>query len=75
MKLKQILSWAAIAFVAFYLVTQPTAAGHLVHNILDGLKSAGNSLATFFNSICACDEADHAAQCGSRLGEQVPAAT
>jgi hypothetical protein len=51
MKLKQILSWAAIAFVAFYLVTQPAAAGHFVHTILDGLKSAGNSLATFFNSI------------------------
>ncbi len=51
MKIKQILGWAAIAFLAFYLVTQPAAAGHAVHNILDGLKSAGNSLATFFQSI------------------------
>lgn len=49
--LKQILSWAAIAFVAFYLVTQPAAAGHFVHSILNGLKSAGNSLASFFNSL------------------------
>jgi hypothetical protein len=51
MNIKQILSWAAIAFVAFYLVTQPASAGHFVHSILDGLKTAGNSLATFFNSI------------------------
>jgi hypothetical protein len=51
MKLKQILSWAAIAFVAFYLLTQPASAGHFVHSVLDGLRSAGNSVATFFNSI------------------------
>ena len=51
MKIKKILGWAVIVFLAFYLVTQPTAAGHVVHNILDGLKNAGNSLATFLNSI------------------------
>ena len=51
MKLKPVITWAIVIFVAFYLVTQPTAAGHAVHNILSGLESAGNSLATFFNSL------------------------
>ena len=51
MKLKPVITWAIVIFVAFYLVTQPTAAGHAVHNILSGLKFAGNSLATFFNSL------------------------
>jgi hypothetical protein len=51
MKLKSVLTWAIVIFIAFYLVTQPTAAGHTVHNLLSGLKSAGNSLATFFNSL------------------------
>jgi hypothetical protein len=35
----------------FYLVTQPAAAGHVVHNILNGLKSVGTSIATFLNPI------------------------
>ena len=51
MKLKPIVTWAIVIFIGFYLVTQPAAAGHTVHNILSGLKSAGNSLATFFNSL------------------------
>lgn len=51
MKLRRILSWAVVAFVGFYLVVHPDSAGHFVHSILDGLKSAGNSLAAFFNSI------------------------
>lgn len=51
MKLRQILGWAAVAFLAFYLLTQPAAAGHVVHNILEGLRGAGNSIANFFNNI------------------------
>ena len=51
MNLKQILGWAAVAFLAFYLLTQPAAAGHVVHGIIDSLRAAGNSVATFFNSI------------------------
>lgn len=51
MRIKSLLGWAVIAFLAFYLLTQPVGAGHLAHSLLDGLKSAGNSLATFFNSI------------------------
>lgn len=51
MKLKPILTWAIVLFIAFYLVTQPTAAGHVVHSIIDGIKTAFNSVATFLNSI------------------------
>jgi hypothetical protein len=51
MKLKQVITWAIVLFIAFYLVTQPVAAGHVVSNILNGLKSAGSSIATFLNSI------------------------
>lgn len=51
MRLRQIVSWAAVAFVAFYLITQPSSAGLVVHDILNGLRNAGDSLATFFNSI------------------------
>lgn len=51
MRLRQVLGWAAVAFIAFWLVTQPAAAGHFVHNIFAGVKDAGNDLASFFNSI------------------------
>lgn len=51
MKLKPIITWAIVIFLAYYLVTQPTGAGHFIHSILNGLKSAGSSLATFLNSI------------------------
>jgi hypothetical protein len=51
MKLKQVITWAIVLFIVFYLVTQPVAAGHAVSNILSGLKSAGNSIATFLTSI------------------------
>ena len=32
-KLKTILTWAAIAFVLWWVIQQPTSAAHLVHNI------------------------------------------
>jgi hypothetical protein len=49
--LKKVLGWAVVAFLAFYLVTQPVAAGHTAHSILDGLKTAATSLGTFFKSV------------------------
>jgi hypothetical protein len=51
MKLKPIITWTIVLFIVFYLVTQPAAAGHVVHNLLNGVKSAFNSIATFLNSI------------------------
>jgi hypothetical protein len=49
--LKKLITWAIVLFIIFYLATQPVAAANAVHNAFDGLKHAGNSLATFFNSL------------------------
>jgi hypothetical protein len=49
--LKKILGWAAVAFVIFYLITDPTGAAHAVSSITALLKTAGSSLETFFNSL------------------------
>jgi hypothetical protein len=51
MKPKKILTWVAIVFVAYYLATQPEGAAHVVHSAFNGLHNAGNSLATFVNSL------------------------
>jgi hypothetical protein len=49
--LKKILTWAAIAFVIYYLATNPSGAAGVVDNVLKWLKEAGNSLAQFLNNI------------------------
>jgi hypothetical protein len=51
MQIKKIVGWAVVVFLAWYLITQPTAAGHAVHNLLDLLRQAGTSVATFLNSL------------------------
>ena len=51
MNVKKILGWAAVIFLVWYLVTNPTGAAQAVQGLLGLLKSAGNSLATFFNSL------------------------
>ena len=51
MNIKKIVQWAVVIFLAWYLITQPAAAGAFVHNILNLLKQAGTSVATFLNSI------------------------
>jgi len=49
--MKKLLTWAAILFVAFYLLTQPGSSGHLLSSGFHGLHSAGSSLARFVQSI------------------------
>jgi hypothetical protein len=49
--MKKIITWGAIIFVVFYLVTQPTSAGHLITGAVHGLHAAGSSLARFVNSL------------------------
>ena len=51
MKLKQILTYAAIAFVIWWVIQQPTSAGHLMHNIGALLSQAAHGLSNFFASI------------------------
>jgi hypothetical protein len=49
--LKKILTWAVVAFVIYYLATQPEGAAHVVDGAINWLKSAGNSLSQFLNHI------------------------
>ena len=49
--MKKVLSWLAVIFVVFYLLTQPGSAGHLLTSGFHGLHSAGDSLARFVGSL------------------------
>lgn len=49
--MKKVLTWGALIFVVFYLVTEPTASGHLLNSAFHGLHDAGNSLASFVHSL------------------------
>ena len=49
--LPRIIGWALVAFVVYYLVTNPDGAAGFVHSILDGLRHAGDSLSEFFNHL------------------------
>jgi hypothetical protein len=49
--LKQILTYAAIAFAIWWVVQQPANAAHLVHNIGTLLSSAASGLSRFVANI------------------------
>ncbi len=49
--MKKNLKYVAIAFVVFYLLSQPTNAAHAVNNAFGQLKTAGNSLGQFVNQL------------------------
>ena len=49
--LKKVLTWAGIAFVIYYLATNPHGAANVVTGALDWLKTAGNSMAQFLNNL------------------------
>ena len=49
--IKKLLIWLAIAFVVFYLVTQPTGAADAVKGAASGVASAFGSIITFFSSL------------------------
>jgi hypothetical protein len=51
MNVKKVATWALVVFLAYYLLTKPTGAANAIHNLLNLLKSAGSSLATFLNSL------------------------
>lgn len=50
-RLKIILAWASIAYIAFYLATAPSSAAHFIYALAAALRAAGNALASFVNSI------------------------
>jgi hypothetical protein len=49
--LKTILTWAAVAFVLWWVIQQPTSAAHLVQNIGSLLTTAAHGLSSFIASI------------------------
>lgn len=48
---KKQLKIATIAFVAWYVISKPDGAAHLVNNALSGLGSAAESLSQFMSAI------------------------
>ena len=51
MNLKTILGYAAVAFIIWWIIEEPTAAAHVVHNIGTFLTSAAHGISSFFTSI------------------------
>jgi hypothetical protein len=51
MKPTTILTYAAIAFVIWWVIQEPTNAAHLVHNIGTLLSNAAAGLSRFVSSI------------------------
>lgn len=49
--MKKYLGWAAIAFVIFFLVTNPTGAATIVQGTIHALGTAATSLSTFVTSL------------------------
>ncbi|WP_283139487.1 hypothetical protein [Rhizohabitans arisaemae] len=51
MPVKKILTYLAIAFVAFYLLNNPTGAAGLVESAASGVVSAAESLSRFVTEL------------------------
>ena len=49
--LNRIIGWALLAFVVYYLATNPAGAAGFVHSSLDVLRHAGDSLSRFVNQL------------------------
>jgi hypothetical protein len=49
--LKQILTYAAIAFVIWWVIQAPESAAHLVHNIGALLSEAAHGMSSFVANI------------------------
>ena len=51
MNAKSILGWVVLAFIVWWILVEPTAAAHVVHNIGAFLSSAAHGISTFLTSI------------------------
>jgi hypothetical protein len=47
----KVIKWAIVAFIVFYVVTQPTAAGATAHHLLNGVHDAATSMSRFVSSL------------------------
>ncbi|SDR11218.1 hypothetical protein [Thermostaphylospora chromogena] len=51
MQVKKVLTYVAVAFVAFYLFTRPADAAAAVNGVMDGILNGADRLATFFSAV------------------------
>lgn len=51
MNVKKLAQYAAIAFVVWWVVQEPTSAAHLVHNIGNFLSTTASGISHFVTSI------------------------
>lgn len=48
---KKIVTWLAIGFAVFYLISQPTQAAGAVKGAGNGLRHAANQIVLFFSNL------------------------
>jgi hypothetical protein len=53
MNVKKVATYVAVAFVIFYLFTQPTAAAAAVRGMFSGITTGAERLSTFFTSLAS----------------------
>ena len=53
MNVKKVLTYVAVAFVIFYLLTRPAEAATAVKNMLGGITTGAERLSAFFTSLVA----------------------
>lgn len=53
MNAKKLITLLVIAFVLFYLISQPAESATAVHNVLNWLKGGANAIVTFVKSLFA----------------------
>lgn len=51
MNVKKIVGFLAIAFLLFFVITQPAAAAAVVQSILGTLRDAAQAIASFFRTL------------------------
>ena len=51
MNLKKTLTWAAIAFLLFFLISKPDQASNVVTGILGSLRMAAEAVITFMQNL------------------------
>lgn len=51
MNAKKLITLVAVAFVLFFLITQPTESANVVNNVLTWLKDGAQSIITFVKSL------------------------
>lgn len=51
MNAKKIVTWLAVAFVVFYLLSEPTGSADIVKGAIDGLGEAAGKMADFVGNL------------------------